>query len=68
VIDLLTSFDPVLSAKAQQVKKIGRKMLRNRKFAVSDSFLNPPGTLHNGLQLLGCLQGLILRKSLQFNR
>jgi hypothetical protein len=39
VINLVTSFDPVLSAKAQQVKKIGRKMLKNRKFAVSDSLL-----------------------------
>jgi hypothetical protein len=31
LIDLLTSFDPFLSSKAQPVKKTGRKLPRNRK-------------------------------------
>jgi hypothetical protein len=50
-MDLLASFDPFLSAKAQHVKKIGRKTGEKQEVVVSVSLLKPPCTLRNGLQL-----------------
>jgi hypothetical protein len=63
VIDLLTFFDPFLSAKSQHVKKIGRKTAEKQEVALSVLLLEPPCTLRNGLQLFGRLHRLFLRKS-----